>query len=209
MLYTPSKRCLCLEPCTNPPTHSYGRNHKMARNIADMQRGPAASQDAEGNPVPSHTALNLHGATLSIILDFSLYPSTFWTGEDFIPFRASLLRTLPLLLPEISRLLISVLFPHHRAQSNTLHLTQRDLVNRVAAIVRSYEGVEVEVLFQSPETEWCQVRCLAPFWGLKGYKWRVKVKDGERGARAIMGGSELGTKLQTEWRRMRDGRELY
>jgi len=171
-----------------------------------------ASQEETQDAIPSHPALTLNGTALSLTFNFSLYASSFWTGEAFIPYRSTLLTTLPQYFPPhqcITKLQISIIFPHHRTQSNTLRITQRDLMNRVTTIVRTNEGVEVEVIFQSPETDWSQVRCLAPFWGLKGQKWRVRVIDGEREARLIMRGSELGTKLQAEWRRMRNGRELY
>ena len=55
------------------------------------------------------------------------------------------------------------------------------------------------------ETEWSQVRCLAPFWGLDG-GCRVRVTvQGKR----VLSGSELGVKLKGEWRRLSEGRELY
>jgi hypothetical protein len=172
----------------------------------------ASQEEIQEDTIPSHPALKLNGTAAFLTLDFNLYPSSFWTGEDFIPYRSTLLTTLPQYFSphqSITKLQISILFPHHRTQSNTLRITQRDLVNRVTAIVRTNEGVEVDVIFQSPETDWSHVRCLAPFWALKGHKWRVRVIDGEREARLIMGGSELGTKLQAEWRRMRNDRELY
>ncbi|KAE9363297.1 hypothetical protein N431DRAFT_450082 [Stipitochalara longipes BDJ] len=175
----------------------------MPTNVSDT---PSSQKDTDEKAIPSHSALQISGTTLSLTLDFIALPSSFWTGEEFIPYRASLLSTLPLYFApphSITRLLISISFPHHRTQSNAVRLTQRDLVNRIAALIRNFEG-EVEVLFSSPETEWSQVRCLAPFWGLKGHKWKCKVEG-----RVVMGGSELGRKLLAEWRRMREGRELY
>ena len=142
---------------------------------------------------------------------FNLYPSSFWTGEDFIPYRSTLLTTLPQYFSphqSITKLQISMLFPRHHTQSNTLRITQRDLVNGVTAIVRTNEGVEVEVIFQSPETDWSQLRCLAPFWGLKGHKWRVRVIDGERGE-VDYGRFRIRDETTGGVRRMRNDRELY
>ncbi|KAN0104189.1 hypothetical protein V8E51_009934 [Hyaloscypha variabilis] len=173
----------------------------MSSNLSDP---PISPEDT--TTLPSHPTLKITGTTLHLTLDFTL-PSTFWTGEEFIPYRASLLDSLPLYLSPtstqtIAKLLIHLTFPHRRLQSNALRLTQRDLVNRISALIRDFIG-EVEVRFQSPEMEWSQVRCLAPFWGLKG-KCRVRVEG-----RVVMGGSELGERLRGEWRRMREGREGY
>lgn len=204
MLYNPSKRCLCLGGFTyDQNSVAPTQNLKMAIETATTAPHKDSEED-ESKSVPYHPALTLNCATLSLTLDFALYAASFWTGEEFIPYRASLLNTLPLYYPQLTRLLITLTFPHHRTQSNTIRLTQRDLVNRIAGLTKSCERSEVEVIFRSPETDWSQVRCLAPFWGTKGHRWRVKV-DGK----VVMGGSDLGTKLQAEWRRMKEGRELY
>jgi hypothetical protein len=172
----------------------------MSSNLSDPPTSP------EDTTLPSHPTLKITGTTLHLTLDFTI-PSTFWTGEEFITYRVSLLDILPLYLSPtstqtIAKLLIQTTFPHHRTQGNALRLTQRDLVSRISALIRDFTR-EVEVRFQSPETEWSQVKCLAPFWGLKG-RWRVRVEG-----RVVMGGSELGERLRGEWRRMREGREGY
>jgi hypothetical protein len=174
ILYTPLNRCDCL-PAFTPTRHdTFHSKSQMSSETVNT----ASQEETHEDAIPSHHALGLNGTALSLTFDFNLYPSSFWTGEAFIPYRSTLLTTLPQYFSphqRITKLQISILFPHHRTQSNTLRITQRDLVNRVTAIVRTSEGVEVEVIFQSPETDWSQVRCLAPFWGLKGQKWRVRV----------------------------------
>lgn len=221
MIYQPTKRCLCLFPSTYLPNDPHQpHNLKMSSPPATT-----AAKNEEGTTIPSHPALTLHSTTLHLTLDFTAHPPTFWTGEEFIPFRASLLDTLPLyLLPPspnshpttpvtVTKLIISLLFPPSKTQSNAIILTQRDLISRISGLLckiqnsKSSSVFEVEVLHQSTEVkgemEWSQVRCLAPFWGLKG-RWRVRVNG-----RVVGSGSELGTRLLGEWRRMREGRELY
>jgi hypothetical protein len=175
------------------------------------------SEDSSTNTIPSHTAITLHGFALSLTLDFTNQPSSFWTGEAFIPYRASLLDTLTFYLkpaftlptnpPNISKVIISISFPKHRTQSNSIRLTQRDLVNRVAGLLKHLE-VEIEILYMCEEIDWSQARCLAPFFGLNGRR-RIKLKEDGREARVLGAASEMATKLQMEWRRMRDLRELY
>jgi hypothetical protein len=185
----------------------------------------AALKSSEENTIPPHPTLTLHATTLTLTLDFtpSTYPSTFWTGEKFIPFRSTRLSTLPLYLSQtkITKLIIHLNFPHHRTQSNALRLTHRDLVSRIAGLLshlpsttnanaNTNANLEIEISFQSPETEWCQVRCLAPFWGVRGVRVRVKEGVGEGGKVVVVGrGSELDGRLRGEWRRMREGWELY
>jgi hypothetical protein len=158
-------------------------------------------------------AITLHALTLSLTLDFTTQPSSFWTGEAFIPYRAFLdtlafyltpASNLPPKTPKISKVIISISFPEHRTQTNSIRLTQRDLVNRLAGLIKHLEA-EIEILYMCEEIAWTQARCLAPFFGLKGRR-RFKLKEGGSEAKA---GSEIATKLQTKWRRMRDQRELY
>jgi hypothetical protein len=80
-------------------------------------------------------------------------------------------------------------------------------VNRVAGPLKHLE-VDIEILYMYEEIEWSQARCLARFFGLKGRR-RIKLKEDGREARILGAGSEMATRLQTEWRRMMDQRELY
>jgi hypothetical protein len=175
------------------------------------------SEDSSTNTIPSHPAITLHTLTLSVTLDFTTQPSSFWTGDAFIPYRSTLLDTLAFYLnppfsllpntPNISKVIISISFPEYRTQSNSTRLTQRDLVNRIAGLFKYLEA-EIEILYICDEIEWSQARCLGPFFGLNGRR-RIKLKERGREARVLGAGSEMATKLQTEWRRMRDQRELY
>ncbi|PMD13756.1 hypothetical protein NA56DRAFT_711770 [Hyaloscypha hepaticicola] len=177
----------------------------------------ATSEDFSTNMIPSHTVITLHALTLCLTLDFTTQPSSFWTGEAFIPYRGTLLDTLSFYLkpafnlpsnpPNILKVIISISFPKPRTQSNSIRLTQRNLVNRVAGLLKYLEG-EIEILYMCEEIEWSQAQCLAPFFGLRGRR-KIKLKEGGREARVLGAGSEMATKLQTEWRRMRDQRELY
>jgi hypothetical protein len=166
-----------------------------------------------GNAIPSHHTITPSSSTLTINLDFSAYPNTFWAGEDFIPYRASLLSKLPHYTGLVKKLLILITTPHHRTQSNSIRLTQRDLVARIVGLLSRSDlnEVELDIVYQYQEVEWSQVRCLAPFWGLDGKVrgWKVRVKERDREARVLAVGSELGTKLQAEWKRMKEGKELY
>jgi predicted phage-related endonuclease len=55
----------------------------------------ASQEEIQEDTIPSHPALKVNGTALSLTFDFSLYLSSFWTGEAFIPYRSTLLTTLP------------------------------------------------------------------------------------------------------------------
>jgi hypothetical protein len=158
--------------------------------------------------IPSHPALKSSSQTLSITLDFTSHPHDFWTGPAFIPYRTTLEEILPLYRLISRKIFVAITFPHYRTQSIALKQTQRDLVNRVAGLVGTFDVESVEVVFMSPETNWLQVQALAPFWGLKG-KWICRVKEGERRAYQVMGGDELEGRLRGLYRCMRERKELY
>jgi hypothetical protein len=175
------------------------------------------SEDSSTNTTPSHPAITLQALTLSVTLDFTIQPSSFWKGEAFIPYRSTLFDTLAFYLkpafslppstPNISKVIILISSLEYRTQSNSIRLTQRDLVNRLAGLIKHLEA-EIEILYICEEIEWSQARCLTPFFGLNGRR-RIMLKGRGREARVLGAGSEMATKLQTEWRRMRDQRELY
>jgi hypothetical protein len=136
MLYTPSKRCLCLLP----PSHSQLSSTSVQHFKMSSPSTETVLLGDQANAIPFHPALNLSSSTLMIILDFGAYPSTFWTGEDFIPYRRTLLSTLPLHFASpppshqtkgTTKLLITTSFPHCRTQFNSIRLTHRDLIARI------------------------------------------------------------------------------
>lgn len=66
------------------------------------------------------------------------------------------------------------------------------------------EVKKLDIVFKAPEMHWSQIQGLAPFWGLKGNRWRVFLKTGENKAVLVKAGDEWERRLRAELRVLRE-----
>jgi hypothetical protein len=160
------------------------------------------------NKISPHEAIKTGNRTVALTLDFTK-PHFFWDGQDFATYRKTLLETLPWYHFIAKKLLIVLVFPHYRGQSQAVKRTQKDLVNRIATLVDEFPMIDsITVVFKSPETNWQQIESLASLYQIRG-KWTCTIKEGQQSPRPWRCGDAWDQKLKGRYRAMLEQRELY
>jgi hypothetical protein len=131
------------------------------------------------NKISPHEAIKVKNRTVALTLDFTK-PHSFWIGQDFATYRKPLLDTLPCYHFLAKKLLVVPVFPDYREQSQAAKRTQKDLVNRIAALVDEFQMMDsITVVFKSPDMNWQQIESLAPLYQIEG-SGRVRLRRGSR-----------------------------
>ncbi|KAK0118393.1 hypothetical protein ONS95_012682 [Cadophora gregata] len=130
----------------------------------------------------AHHALNAGGDTLTITLDFAsdnnLLLPTSWDTVNGAAFRAGLCAAISCYKSTARKISIEILQPAHIVAINTglVYNRQQALIHRIVRILNQFRNIEkLEMYYRSPETDWEQIRCLAPLYALTFKRWNLRI----------------------------------